>query len=346
LGFNGEWRPYVSVSSRRRSAELSMAKLVKKGVAVHPIAIEGRKITRTFWGQSWCEHLESFSDYSNRLPRGRTYVRNGSVCHLHIGKGEITAIVSGSSLYDVKITINALTKEKWKALKKECAGKIGSILELLQGQLSKSVMTVVTDRRSGLFPLPAEIKLYCSCPDWADMCKHVSAVMYGVGARLDSSPELLFLLRAVDHEELIELDIASTSMTASRTGKQIAESELADMFGIDIFQNQSSKPELNAEIKGKGKVKAGPKAGPKPEPARQPNSPNSVAKEDEQSFTGKSVHKLRAGLKLSCPEFAQLLNVSASTIERWEKTSGSLRLQPRTLMALNKVNKSYKRKKV
>jgi uncharacterized Zn finger protein len=224
-----------------------MAKLIKKGVDVNPVVIEGQKITRTFWGQSWCKHLESFSDYSNRLPRGRTYVRNGSVCHLKIDRGEVTAIVSGSSLYDVKITVTALPAGKWNLVKKECAGKIGSILELLQGKLSQAVMTLVTDRKSGLFPLPHEIRLFCSCPDWAEMCKHVAAVLYGVGARLDTSPELLFLLRAVDHEELIELDIASEQITAGAARKHIADDDLANMFGIDIFgeQTDGSPPKVS-----------------------------------------------------------------------------------------------------
>ena len=318
MGFERGWRPYVSVSSRRRSAELSMSKLKRKGVDIYPIKIDGRKIARTFWGESWCQHLESFSDYANRLPRGRTYVRNGSVCHLQIATGEITAIVSGSELYDVKIKIKALSQEKWNVVKQQCAGKIGSMLELLQGRISKSVMTLVTDRKSGLFPLPTEIQLDCSCPDWADMCKHVAAVMYGVGARLDANPELLFLLRAVDHEELIEMDIASAGVTASRSGKRIADSDLADLFGIDIVENQSIEPAKQANLRA------------------------------EQSFTGKVVRELRTGLKLSSAEFALLIGVSVPTVERWERTRGVLSLQQRTLMALskvNKVNKGNKRKR-
>jgi uncharacterized Zn finger protein len=295
-----------------------MSKLKRKGVDIYPIKIDGRKIARTFWGESWCQHLESFSDYANRLPRGRTYVRNGSVCHLQIATGEITAIVSGSELYDVKIKIKALSQEKWNVVKQQCAGKIGSMLELLQGRISKSVMTLVTDRKSGLFPLPTEIQLDCSCPDWADMCKHVAAVMYGVGARLDANPELLFLLRAVDHEELIEMDIASAGVTASRSGKRIADSDLADLFGIDIVENQSIEPAKQANLRA------------------------------EQSFTGKVVRELRTGLKLSSAEFALLIGVSVPTVERWERTRGVLSLQQRTLMALskvNKVNKGNKRKR-
>jgi uncharacterized Zn finger protein len=230
-----EWAPYVSVAERRRNAQKEMAKLRKKGVGIQPIEIDGRKIARTFWGQAWCDHLESFSDYANRLPRGRTYVRNGSVCHLEIAKGRVKAIVSGSDLYEIEVNIKPLVPKQWTHVKRRCAGQIGSLLELLQGKLSSSVMGVVTDRKEGLFPSPREISLDCDCPDWATMCKHVAAVMYGVGARLDEQPELLFLLRGVDHEELITADAAIDGVTGRRSGrKRIAEDDLADVFGIDL----------------------------------------------------------------------------------------------------------------
>jgi len=231
-----DWRPYVPVSVRRARAVKKMEKLRKKGIDFTPVAIAGRKIAKTFWGEAWCDHLESFSDYANRLPRGRTYVRNGWVCHLAIGKGEIDAMVSGSDLYTVKITIRTLPREKWMKVKTRCAGQIGSLLELLEGRLSKSVMSVVTDRDKGLFPLPKEIRLECSCPDWAVMCKHVAAVLYGVGARLDEHPELLFLLRGVDHDELIDAEVGVTAAAVKTEGgrRRIAEDALADVFGIEM----------------------------------------------------------------------------------------------------------------
>jgi len=230
------WRPYVPVSTRRAQARKKMDALRKKGVDIQPVVIEGRKIARTFWGEAWCEHLESFSDYANRLPRGRTYVRNGSVCHLEIKQGEILAKVSGSELYNLHIQIKTLPAKKWSAIKERCAGQVGSLLELLQGKLSDHVMQVVTDRNEGLFPLPGEISLKCSCPDWAVMCKHVAAVLYGVGARLDQQPELLFKLRGVDHEELIAADAeAAVSAATSRgTSKRLEGGALADVFGIDL----------------------------------------------------------------------------------------------------------------
>lgn len=232
----GGWAPYVSVAERRRRAMKKMDALRKKGVDIQPVQIDGRKIAKSFWGEAWCEHLESFSDFENRLPRGRAYVRNGSVCHLAMAKGHVEAKVSGSELYEVKVNIKTLPNAKWETLKGQCGGHIGSLIELLQGRLSDHVMEVVTHRQEGLFPLPGEMSFTCSCPDWARMCKHVAAVLYGVGARLDDKPELLFALRGVNHEELIEADAEKAVAAATSRGKskRLSENELTDVFGIEL----------------------------------------------------------------------------------------------------------------
>jgi uncharacterized Zn finger protein len=232
------YRPYVSASERRAKAAKELKSRQKKGQTTSPVILDGRAISRTFWGKAWCKNLESYSDYSNRLPRGRSYVRNGSVIDLQILPGQIKALVSGSALYEIAIKITSLPKDQWQQIKSSCAGQIGSLVELLQGKLSKGVMDIVTAREGGLFPKPREIKLSCSCPDWAGMCKHVAAVMYGIGARLDHQPELLFHLREVDHLELIEAAAPETGTTAA-TGKTIAESELADVFGIEFAQAET-----------------------------------------------------------------------------------------------------------
>ena len=165
--------------------------------------IEGRKIAKSFWGKSWCSNLERYSDFASRLPRGRSYVRNGLVVDLQIAAGKVAALVSGSELYESTITIAPVRATRWKAICRDCSGSIDSLVELLQGRLAKGVMDRVCREGDGLFPAPGEIKLSCSCPDWADMCKHVAAVLYGVGARLDEQPQLLFVLRGVDENELI-----------------------------------------------------------------------------------------------------------------------------------------------
>jgi uncharacterized Zn finger protein len=237
MEWDGFYRPYVSVRERRRQAQKVLDRLKKSGRTISPVLIEGRKITRTFWGSAWCQNLESYSDYANRLPRGRTYVRNGSVMDLQISEGSVSALVCGHELYEVEIGIKPLKPKTWKTIRAECAGKIDSLIELLQGKLSRAVMEIMTRRDTGLFPAPSEISLQCSCPDWAGMCKHVAASLYGVGARLDEQPELLFALRKVDHVELIGQAPSAKAIgkTAARPGRKVLNpGELSDIFGIDI----------------------------------------------------------------------------------------------------------------
>ena len=182
-----EWQPYVTVGERRRQAARKLSELKKQGRPVSPVTVEGRKIAKSFWGMSWCSNLERYSDYANRLPRGRSYVRNGSVVDLQITRGKVAAMVAGSELYKVEIGIAPVSAVHWRAICRDCAGTVDSLVELLQGRLAKSVMDRVCRQGDGLFPSPREIKLSCSCPDWAGMCKHVAAVLYGIGARLDQS---------------------------------------------------------------------------------------------------------------------------------------------------------------
>ena len=260
------YRPYVPVAQRRAQAAREVQKRLKKGQTVSPVVIEGRTIAHTFWGKAWCDNMESYSDYENRLPRGRTYVRNGSVVDLQITPGKITALVSGSELYKIAIEITGLPAREWASIKSRCAGQIGSLVELLQGKLSKGVIEIVTAHKGGLFPTPSEIKMSCSCPDWAGMCKHIAAVMYGIGARLDHRPELLFLLRKVDHLELIE-EAASRAGETPATGKKTAsgkktldQKDVAGVFGIELAEPEA--PEKAASTKKVAKPKRG-KAKPK-----------------------------------------------------------------------------------
>lgn len=231
------YTPYVPVAKRRVKAAKLAKQMTRNGEALEPVVIEGRKIASTFWGKAWCENLEAYSDYESRLPRGRTYARNGSVIDLKISKGEIQALISGSDVYRGCIKIDPIPSEQWKSLKNECAGKVGSLIELLSGKISKEVMTIMTDLKTGLFPKPKEIHLNCSCPDFADLCKHLAAVLYGIGARLDAHPELLFLLRSVNHEELIDgasLDIAIDQTTTVESTSTLSDTDLSDIFGISL----------------------------------------------------------------------------------------------------------------
>jgi uncharacterized Zn finger protein len=233
-----DWPEYVPVAEQRQRAQKELVKLKKRGRQVAPVVVEGQKIAKSFWGQSWCSNLERYSDFASRLPRGRSYVRNGLVVDLQIAKGKVTANVSGSELYDVAITIAPVVAKRWRAICSDCSGSIGSLVELLQGRLDKSVMDRVCRQNDGLFPSPREIKLSCSCPDSARMCKHVAAALYGVGARLDEMPQLLFVLRGVDENEL--LADAGQDLAASKpvpaAAKLLDNDDVAALFGLDLAE--------------------------------------------------------------------------------------------------------------
>jgi uncharacterized Zn finger protein len=349
------WRPYVSVAARRAKARKEMDKLRKKGKDIQPVELASQKIAATFWGKGWCIHLESFNDYDNRLPRGRTYVRNGSVCHLEVKAGRIEAFVSGSELYKIAIAVKPLAPKAWKAIKEKCQGQIGSVLELLQGRLSDHVMEVVSDRTHGLFPQPGEIELKCSCPDWAVMCKHVAAVLYGVGSRLDHRPELLFLLRGVDAQELISADMALSAGDAIPATEAIGEGALAEIFGVDLDMGSASAAETKAlrktkktpavEAKRKGKAATPPETAAKDKRTRM----KAVQKQPEPVFdpkapSGESIAKLRKLTGLTVPDFARALGVSAQSVQRWETIPGPVRLYSRPLAALTQLQGEYRGK--
>ncbi len=231
-----QWPSYVPVSERRRKAKLAMERLRKKGHTVSPVQIEGRAIANTFWGKAWCDNLERYRDYEHRIERGRTYVRNGSVVDLQIAPCEVTATVSGSRLYSVNIKIADVPPRQWTLICADCAGGIDSVVELLQGRFAKGVMERICRQGDGLFPTPAEIRFSCTCPDHASMCKHVAAVLYGIGARLDAQPELLFCLRAVDERDLIaHIDSAIPLPTpAPSSGALLEADDLSALFGLEL----------------------------------------------------------------------------------------------------------------
>lgn len=341
----GDWPAYVPAAERRKNAAAKMQKLKQKGLNVQPIEIQGRKIAKSFWGIAWNDHLESFADFANRIPRGKTYVRNGSVCHLDIGTGKVEARVSGSSIYQVNIEIKPLAQKKWDLVKDNCAGQVGSMLELLQGKLSSSVMSVVTNQKTGLFPTPKEIDFNCDCPDGAYMCKHIAAVLYGVGARLDDSPELLFKLRAVDHQELISADVAMAKTTAKIGSKsrRIADESIANVFGIDISTDEI--PEQKKKTAKKVVKKAAKKTAKKiVKKAIRKKVLRSLDVKGNGIFTSQDVIKLRRKFAMNEIEFSGLCGVSSLTIQNWESKSGALALRKLSRESLEKVEKFSKNK--
>jgi uncharacterized Zn finger protein/transcriptional regulator with XRE-family HTH domain len=301
-------------------------------MAILPVEISGSRIASTFWGKAWCDHLEGFSDYENRLPRGRRYVRNGSVVHLDIREGRIFALVSGSDLYEVEIAISTMPEEKWRYIQKRCTGRIGSLMALLKGRFSDDVMRVVTDPREGLFPLPGEIQLGCSCPDWAVMCKHVAATLYGVGARLDHDPSLLFRLRNVDHELLLQGEAVAAVKSAVETGgaRRKLEGDVADIFGIDLEdvaetgEPAPSKKPVRAKASRKKPYAAKKKTAT---PDARERLPGFDAEKLYQEIDGPWLREIRerAG-EISKGRLAKVLGIAPSTLTKWESRTSTLRL--------------------
>jgi len=252
-----------TVQEQRRNAARESQRLTKRGEKLSPVVLEGRTIASSVWGKAWCDNLESYRDFEYRLPRGRSYVRHRAVIDLKVSAGQIEGLVCGSEVYSVQVAIKPLAQAHWSRIRTQCAGQVGSLIELLEGRLSESVMRIITHRDSGLFPKPSEIQMDCSCPDSATMCKHVAAVMYGVGARLDQQPELLFVLRNTNHVDLIA-QAADFEVTRKGSGrKTIADDALGSVFGIVLDPLPQGQPKVANLQRGKAGVAGAAKGGRK-----------------------------------------------------------------------------------
>lgn len=245
---------YEEAQERKERLQREIAKRKKRGerFEVLPAPAGQKKLSTTFWGQAWCRNLESYQVYESRLPRGRSYLRQGNVYNLEIEPGKLSAVVAGSELYDTSITIKPLPKEQWRQIVESSAGQVGSMLDLLAGKLGDGLMKVLTDPDGGLFPKPKEIHFNCSCPDHADMCKHVSAVLYGVGVLLDTKPELLFTLRGVDQAELLSNASSAAITDLSADTGDLAGVDLSAIFGIDLNMDVLPEPPAKKKSRKKG----------------------------------------------------------------------------------------------
>ncbi len=376
FGYGGYPR-YVSVAEKMARAKKALAKLEKKGLKVQPIAEFKGALAKTFWGKAWCEGLEKYADYENRLPRGRSYVRNGSVCHLALSKGLVKAKVAGPHLYDVEIQIEPLDKARWQAICAKCAGRVGSLVELLQGKLSKEVMQIICAPETGMFPSPNEIKFSCSCPDWAYMCKHVAAVLYGIGRRFDDEPDQIFLLRGVDSADLLDQSLEATT-EATADASELDVDDMGALFGIDLDMGgatqdapgipaspaeakpakqakktkeakaKQSKPEPAPKPEPKPDPKPAPKPAPKPEPKPAPATapqaggklprPRGLVKADHP--TGTAIRNLFKLSGLDEEAFAKAIGVTLVTMKRWLSTRSALRLKSDSVAALMDFQKA------
>ncbi|MCK5683666.1 hypothetical protein KAJ27_06075, partial [bacterium] len=233
---------YVSVAEKKAKAEKKIKQLKKKDPAISPIYIKGNKLAESWWGISWNKNLESYADFSNRIGRGRSYVRHGAVLDLKIKPGKILSLVQGafSKPYVIEIKIKKIKKSIWEKIIDKCQGKINSLSDLLDGKLPESMINILTNKTEGIFPSPDEIEFDCSCPDWASMCKHIAATLYGVGTRLDKDPALFFTLRGVNMDKLISLVIQKETdqliqKSKIKTSKRIiSDADLSTTFGIDF----------------------------------------------------------------------------------------------------------------
>ena len=301
MSWNG-YPKYVPVAERRAKAEKEIARLKKQGRTVLPVSVQGRMIARSFWGEAWCANLEAYSDYSSRLPRGRTYARNGSILDLQIEEGRVDALIQGSRCYEVSVRIDPLPEGRWSAIREACAGQIDSLVDLLRGQLSDGVMGVVTRARTGLFPSPDEIHLDCSCPDWATMCKHVAAALYGVGNRLDHAPEMLFTLRGVDPSAMVEEALERGAGPRRRApGRALDVDDLSAVFGVAIdFGGGAPLPE-----------RRGAAAASKPRPPSETDAQGGL---DLPARARQVLEVIAENPDLRTPALAQRLGVSRSTV--------------------------------
>ena len=349
------WYPrYVPVDAQRARTVSEMNRLIATGVKVQPVELRGRTLARSFWGRRWCEHVESFSQYAARLAHGKAYLRNGSVCHLSIASGGVEAMVIGSALYRVTIRIRRLERATWMAIRTVCAGRIGSLLEFRQGRLSDDIAEVVTDRDSGLFPQPDDIVASCECGDGTAMCKHAAAVLSGIGSRLDESPELLFLLRGVDETELIAAEAARSHDTVAAGGfepcaTQGAAASKADSRPPNALRAVESRVSLSAPTSTHSAASSLPVKKtltyrpPAPTDARRRPAPTALSVEAPGFVpTGEMVADLREQCGCSVAEFAELIQVTPTTVRRWEATPGALNLHAtpwEALRALYRVSR-------
>ena len=232
------WNYYGYKTGKPKNPAETLEKLRKKNPDIKPIIIDG-KLAKTWWGQAWNKNLEGYADYSNRIGRGRSYVRSGAVLDLSIAPGEVSALVQGSRAkpYDVIIRIKPLERKRWERITKQCSNKIGGLEQLASGKFPQEFMELFTTRGEGLFPSPKEIDFGCSCPDWASMCKHVAAVLYGIGARFDEDATLFFTLRDIEFSELLKksVDEKMSSMlknSEKKTSRTMMDVDTYELFGI------------------------------------------------------------------------------------------------------------------
>lgn len=228
-----------TVAELRKRINESRKSAKEKGKSYEPVTPPpGRNIVSSWWGKAWCENLQQYADYSTRLGRGLRYVRNGTVLDLKIKKGKVEARVQGtrSTPYKVEIKISPLSEEICQSIIERCGNRLENMESLINGEFPEDLKDLFTGK-DGLFPTPSEISFNCSCPDWALMCKHVAAVMYGIGIRLDENPFYFFELRGIDVDRFINVALESKvekmlDNARKRSERIIKNANIKELFGV------------------------------------------------------------------------------------------------------------------
>lgn len=323
-GFWG-FKPQPTVWERQQKAAKTIARLRKKGADLSPVELEGRTIAKTFWGKAWCDNIEAYRDFAYRLERGRSYVRSGAVIDLKIQEGAVGALVigSGRSPYEVVIRIDKMKKPDWDALVKRSSGKIASLMALAQGKLPKEMLEDFCNPETGLFPKPREIHFDCSCPDGASCCKHVAAVLYGIGARLDSNPELFFTLRGINPDSIVSTEVVDTLTDGA--ANELENADLGDVFGIAL-------DEAPGDVGVRGAPPALPTGGgmaktkPPKEREKRPD-PDVVQDVRERIPLAVRVKTLRIRLGLSQQAFGERLGTYQAVVSAMERGKADSRIR-------------------
>ncbi len=238
--WNSEYYSQPTEKQLKAKVEETNKKAKKKGKTLEPVIIEGKKIVNSWWGKAWCENLERYADYASRLSRGKRYVKSGAVVDLKIGEGVVLAKVQGTrkTPYIVEVHIDPVDEDKMQTLIDQCTKKIENLEQLVNGTFPEELKELFISQ-NGLFPNPREISFSCSCPDWAVLCKHVAAVLYGIGSRFDQDPLLFFELRGIDVNRFIDTTIEnrieSMLENVDKPSNRIIESDdYADLFGLKL----------------------------------------------------------------------------------------------------------------
>jgi uncharacterized Zn finger protein len=191
---------------------------------------------QSWWAQRWISVLESF-DIGARLSRGRSYARNGQVIAIDIAEGRVTAKVQGSrpQPYAVTIRMKVLAPKEWERLVQALSGQALFVAKLLAGEMPQDIEEVFESASLSLFPQKqADLETDCSCPDWSNPCKHVAAVYYLLGEEFDRDPFLLFRLRGLGRDELLQrLSRLAPAAEAAPTPAEAAAPPAAEPLPAD-----------------------------------------------------------------------------------------------------------------